>query len=329
MVMQSIGGVITEQFLELSQERLLLADTTTGRDLALEALLRSSKDSHRQAQAYLILARLDILDSKLSRAAQFAKLAADGFGDTQDPVSQASALSAFGYAASALKNDALSIEAIRRGQTLVDGHGKALARADCLNYLGLAHMWAGDQEQSHRALNDSLWFALEANRGQFQPLVNICIAEVMAHHHSVHVLKDGQGDLDSLFSVTRHCDVVRRAGVPAVLNKGTTGAGLTALLEFALAYCCAQRKDFGQAMLHIRACRESVTRWSPSTWLKALAWWARIEVAIAQRQWQQALQCCWAMKSAAIAGEQRHLQDVATRLKLHVERHLFGSDSEL
>jgi tetratricopeptide (TPR) repeat protein len=324
--MPSSTGVLTQQFLALAQDCLLLAETETGRRLAQTAFARSDMDPHLRGQSLLLMARLDVLDSQLVRAHRFSAMAVTAFQATGDIFQEAAALATLGYTASALKNDDEAITASERACVLVSEDSSMMPLADSLNYLGLAQMWAGQYDAALDTFEASIWHADDADRSAagFQPMVNACITEVLKHHHDVHVEPSGEADLTRLLALTWKCQALRASGAIATLNNGTTGSGLMALLEFALAYAAAQRGHIESAMAHVKACRDSVSTWSSNTWLNALSWWGRFEIAMALGDLEQAQQCAWAMQTTARTGQQRPLRAVAARLAQHVEQQLLA-----
>jgi hypothetical protein len=324
--MASSAGVLTKQFLALSQDCLLLAETGTGRQLAETAFTRSGGDQHLQGQSLLLMARMDVLDSRLVRAHRLSKLAVQAFHQVGDDVQEAAALTTLGYAASALQQDDAALLAGERACSLANETGNLLHLADGLNYLGLAQMWADQHTAAMHSFEAAVWHATDVDRtaAAFQPLVNACIAAVLRHHRAVHVDAQFETDLTPLLAITTKCLAFRSGGAIATLNKGTTGSGLMALLEFALAYAAAQRGHIECALAHIKACRDSVSTWSSNTWLNALVWWGRVEIALVLGDLEQAQQCAWAMQSTARAGQQQPLRTIAARLAFHIEQQLLA-----
>ncbi len=320
--------LLTTQYLALAQECLAHGETASGRELAQHAFTRSCTNEALQGQSLLVLAQLDVLDSQLVRALRLGRMASTAFRSLGDTTNEALALTTFSYAASALKHDELALAATERSISLVDHADEGLVQANGLNYLGLAQMWAGKSDQAIRTFEASVWYAEDTDRPEtsFQPLVNSCVALVFRHHQAVYVQREsGAETLSGMHSLTQQAQRLWSQGAAVPLNRGTTGSGLQALLEFSMSYAFAQSGDFERSEMHALACRRASSTWAETTWLRALFWWARFELANQLGDLHQAQQLAWAMHSAAAAGQQRHLETIAARLTRYIEARIAAS----
>src|SRR5690606_30523430 len=102
--MSALTRSLNQQFLTLSVEPLSTGNLAVSRKLAEEALLRALQDgdTHYEARASLLLARGDVVCSRMQRARAQSAWAAERFALHDDTLNQSVALAVSSYACATL-----------------------------------------------------------------------------------------------------------------------------------------------------------------------------------------------------------------------------------
>lgn len=305
--------LLDEQFLNLARDCLALGDLRTSRQLACTALQRASGSGNRDGWglALLVLSQCDAQDSRLRRAFELSSRAARQFELASNPEGQAEALALSGYAASALHFD-VATDIAQQGALLRQCAGE-LAQAKALNYLGVASLWARDFDGADSALQAAVWYADSHACGAlaFQPAVNWCFSETV---RLFCMPRDEARDLSRLFTLLHGCMRRLVRGETATLNAGAPSVGLLALLEFSHCFAHARAGYPEQALLHAVACESHASQLPPLNWGRALAWWARCELALARNDRRLAAVYAQQMVLVARAGEHSRMAGIGRQI---------------
>lgn len=318
-----VDAALTKQYLSLSQDAMASGQIENSRSLAQVVLTRAEhvRDVHTQGEALLTLAQLDVLDSRLSRAQAFSSRAASLFRSSSDEQLYADALSVSSYTASArgLNDSAQQLAALglqsRKYQTA------NTVQVAGYNYRGVAAFWAAEYDEADAALEAAVWLAGDgrASAAGFHPLINQCFTEVLRatdYERTTGRVAD-VGKLDRLVSAAR---ALRASGHIASLNKGALDIGVV-LYEFVSCYLDV-RRNRGEA-----ACQAFVTALKrleampEHSWLHSVAWWARLDLARARRDYRAAVVAARGMELTARKGEHRQMELLAQHLLIDLRVH--------
>lgn len=309
----SARSLLDEQLLTLARDCLLLGDLHTGRQLADWAVHRIQGRHNRdgRGRALLTLAQFDMQDSRLRSAFALSNRAARQFELSGNQAGQAEALALSGYSASALHFETAGDIAQR--SALLHQAGSELAQATALNYLGVAWLWARDFDGAAGVLEAAVWYADGHAQGAtaFQPKVNWCFTEALRVFSQPLT---SERDLTRLFALLAQCHRRLISGDTAMLNASAPSAGLLALLEFSFCFAHARAGQLERALPHALACEAHARQLPARNWGRALAWWARCELAMARKDRMLAAMYARQVVDVARAGEHARMAGVGCQL---------------
>jgi hypothetical protein len=183
------------------------------------------------------------------------------------------------------------------------------------NYLGVASFWAQDFETAENVLQAAVWFA-EASPDpttSFHPLVNQCFSEMLRVFHLEREQR-ASADVSKLLQLTSLGRKMTESGQLANLDYGPPEIGLV-LFDFANCFAFARAGDLDSASEHFLNSVARVNRLPAASWLHAIVWWARLELALAHGDVCQGLVAAHAMGRAAFVGEHVPLARIARSLQ--------------
>lgn len=325
----SVGDGVARQDLRAAQHALCIGEARNGRRLARRALASSvgAGDLSLQAEAALVLSHAYVLASRLRLAHRMSSRAHRLFARDCNAAGQAEALAIHSYSASALGLDSQALQSACDSISLRSDTLAPLAQARGLNYLGLASSWTGDFATARGALEASIWFANQADTAgaAFQPLVNLCFAEVLrAVEHDRHCREPA--DLSDLEQLVARARAMAGSGQSGAFHPAGRETGLL-LLDFAGCFIASRRGRTDDADACYLACIERAARFPRSSWVHAVAWWARVERAVAYGDIETSIASLQAMGELAQAGEHARFQALAGTLAETLRAPLNQGDS--
>ncbi len=249
-----------------------------ARRMAVEA-----GNAHLEAEALLRIARVDTVLSRLRSAHEAAHAAAQLFEAAGDPHGEVRALVTYGYAASCLRHNESAVSATLFATRLAQRMGNARLLSAAFNALGIAMIANGDFDRSEAALRQAIRFARQVGPSvQYRPQLNRCYGEIVRASVERH-LYGHPPDPQRLEAALAECvQLVETARVSQV----EVGASPTsdALLAFARCFSAAWRGQSHEATVHADEVAASAAAHGRTTWLHALAMWARCESAQARAE---------------------------------------------
>jgi hypothetical protein len=304
----------------LAAEALAQGETSGCRELARQVYRDEVPlaGRHLRAQALLLWAKADVLESRFARALRTAGQAAKGFSSVGDATGQAAALALHSYAAASLGREETALGVANECRGVAEALGDNAVRATSLNYLGVASFWAADTGQADEALAMAAWFAQEgdvAGRG-FQPLLNLCFSELLTVSSRSLANRDdlgSTGDPERLKNLLRECRRLAFSERPRDEDNCTArvaGALLSHVAALTLIHCGDERA----ACAHLYSCEAQLLALPAHSWLQALPSWARAEQARLAGNPSVALQHAGRMRQLSALGEHVPMQAIAYRI---------------
>lgn len=283
-------------------------------------------DRRREASASLLLVRSLALASQFDWARRFAQGALQLSREAGDEAGALEALLALSQVESALGHDK---DALRAAAEAVSGaRHLPLLHAAALGALGVASAWAGD----HGTARAALGAAGEAARKQagardasFQPLVDAAFAEALRGvDQRLQGLAVDASELESLLARARQAKAV---GADAGPVQAVPRDGLLLLLAFAEFQGADRTSDAAPDDGHYLACLGCAARLPPGSWLRSLAWWARLERAMAHRNPDEALESAQALAHVSAAAGHEPMKRLAARVCTQAQEWLRDAPS--
>lgn len=275
-----------------------------ARRMAVEA-----GDAHLEAEALLRIARADTALSRLRSAHEAAHGAVQLFEAVGDTNGEVRALVTYGYAASCLRHNESAVSATLLATRLAQRLGDARLMSAAFNALGIAMIANGDFVRSEAALRQAILFARQVTPAvQYRPQLNRCYGEIVRASVERH-LYGHPPDAQRLEAALAECvQLVESASTPQVeVNASSTSS---ALLAFARCFAAAWRADPEEAAVRADEVAAFAAAHGRTTWLHALAMWARCEAA--QVRGEQALAEASVRSMIDVASRVEHEQIVRT-----------------
>ncbi len=159
----------------------------------------------------------------------------------------------------------------------------------------------------------------------FQPLVNLCFIEVLrAVEHDRDCPEPAElSELERLVALAR---AMADSGRSGVFHPAGRDIGLL-LLDFAGCFLASRRGRIDDADACYLACIERAARFPRTSWVHVVAWWARVERAVAYGDIETSIASLQAMGELAQAGEHARFQAVAETLAATLRAPLNQGDS--
>ena len=280
--------------------------------IALNALRGPRPDSHAQALALLVLAQVDVMDSRMASAFSLGLQALQSFEVHHDLEHCAEALGVSSYAAASLGRYGEAVEMANRCIDLRAPLSSARIHALGGNYLGVASFWSGDFSSAASALDSALEAMHDsaAPHERFQPLVNRCFTDML---DITHARLDGRdSDLGPFLRRLKECWGMALGGTVSSLSKGSTAFGM-ALLVFLKAQAKLFAGKSEEALPYLDACGMRANQLPDGSWMKALKPWLDHDLAIAAGESRKAVLGARAMLRAAKRGEHQAVAQLAQR----------------
>lgn len=312
-------SMVNHLLMGLARESIAAGELDKGFELGHAVLTRSFKEHNHplSAESLLLLARGQVMNFELKRGFHFSSLAAQLFLAHGNPVGLVEALSVVNYTASSM-----GLPDARQGRedlvaVLDDGAAGQTVHAMGLNYLGVSAFWDNDFQASAHALENSVMLSHVTHGGAaiLHPLVNACFLEVLnlSKHARQH---QDWGDGAKLVELVATAQTATDKWYSQLPEKRTALIG-KALLLFVSCVAAIRDGKLFDACRHHQACLEIVNQLPRHSWLRAIAWWARAELAVSFDDYRQAVVAAGAMRLAAQAGQHQRLDVLACEMEMH------------
>jgi hypothetical protein len=273
------------------------------------------RDLALHAQTRLLMAQLDVHDSRMTHAQIHGVQALAAFQQLGDALGAAEALCVESYSASALGRPARAAKAARECADLHASTRWLHTRALGLNYLGVAAFWQGDHVGSCNALDaarDAVLVHSPRDAQAFQPHVNAAFNNFL----SLAAQRDqgtGHADAGPFLQSVATARRLALCGDISGLTRGAHDIGLT-LLTFLCAQASLLTGDEQDAQLYAEACRRRTARLASTSWLHALPHWWHHDLALQRGDHRAAGMAAWGLRQAARLGEHQPLAELGDRL---------------
>ncbi|MDB5850367.1 MAG: hypothetical protein JWP29_4119 [Rhodoferax sp.] len=273
-------------------------------------------DRHYEARALACLAHCDRVGSKLRRASEAARRAAQLFEQLGDVQGEASALTTLAHATMLLGRNEEAVEAAILATRLCDVGAPRPQTVLAYNVLGLAYCWSGD----HARADASLERAVRTAQG-CQPAVSIYQPRINQVWVEASRLVDERyqtGRMQSLAKLDRlmkECLALEAAGMGVSVLPGLRAMART--ISFSSTSLLAiWQGDYSAARRALESARLSLSE--GGSWLDSFVRWCAAELAWAQQDWARAETELTAMRETALNVEHEQLACMADLLLAHV-----------
>ncbi len=296
-------------------------DAQKARNIGQSALIaaKARADLHGEALALTCLAHADRIDSRLRRAGETSRRAAQVFQRLGDVQGEAGALTTLAHVAVLLGRNDEAVEAAILCVRLCNPETPTPQAVLAYNGLGIAYGWSGNFERANAALSLAVEIAglCEPPVSAYQPRLNQ--AWVEASRLAEERYEKGEiGDLARLASLIDDCRALEDDGAGATVMPGLMPAARTVSLALG-ALLAAWRRDVPaarrEAELAVRSLGGIVT------WLDAVVHWVLAELAWLQSDWKTAEIALREMKELGLAVEHEQLACMAHLLLIQVFEH--------
>ena len=277
-----------------------------ARELA-EAVAQRSQgiDLHNEARALAFMAHCDRVGSRLRRAAESSRRAAQLFEQLGDMHGEAGALITLTHVCMLLGRNEEAVEAALLAVFLCDQRSPQPQTVLAHNCLGLAYSWSGDHKRGDAALEMAVEVAARCipPASAYQPRLNQVFVEA-SRLLDERYQSGRMHSLQRLQALLQHCWQLERAGAGQAMLPGLRAMART--ISFASsALLAAWQGELGSAKLAIDAATTSLTE--PITWLDCFVRWCAAEWCWAQEDWAGTERELTRMKHMALAVEHEQL----------------------
>ncbi len=277
-----------------------------ARELAHAVLVNAqSVDLHLEARVLSCLAHCDRLGSRLRRASETSRRAAQIFEQLGDVNGEASALTTLAHVSMLLGRNDTAVEAALLCVRLCGTQAPRPQAVLANNSLGLAYSWSGDHDRADAALEQ----AVAAARGCvppvsiYQPRLNQIWVEA-SRLLDERYQTGGMQSLARLAKLVAECDELERAGQAVSVLPGLQFMRLP-IAHASAGLLFVWQGDPAAARTALAKARAAL---SPEpTWLDAFAQWLAAEIAWAENDFAEAEALLVDMRDLALAVEHEQL----------------------
>jgi diguanylate cyclase (GGDEF)-like protein len=311
-------GDTADETLRSAHDALDDGNTKEARELAQSVLIaaKSSGDRRLQANALACLAQCDRIGSRLRRAADTARRAAQIFESLSDTQGEARSLATLSQVSMLLGRTDEAYESAVLSLRLCEAEGASQQLVIAHTTLGVVSCWAGNFERAHQWLETAIVVGEQCDPpiSGFEPRLNQSWVEAFR-------LVDERyrtGSMSSLDRMARLVDEFHQlegANGDAALMAGLAPMTRTVACVMS-ALLAAWQGQIRQAKLAMTVAERSLL--GTVTWLDALVRWGVAELAWAQRDWAVAEAALAEMKSMSLAVEYEQLACTAHQLLIQV-----------
>lgn len=293
-------------------------NTKDARELAQSVLIaaRASGDRRLQAEALACLAQCDRIGSRLRRAADTARRAAQIFESLSDTAGEARSLSTLSQVSMLLGRTDEAYESAVLALRLCEAQGASQQLVIAHTTLGVVSCWAGNFERAHQWLETAIVVG-----EQCDPPISGFEARLNQSWVEAFRLVDERyrtGSMASLDRMERLVDEFHQlegANGDAALMAGRTPMTRT-VASVMSALLAAWQGQVRQAQLAMTVAERSLL--GTVTWLDPLVRWGVAELAWAQRDWPAAEAALAEMKNMSLTVEYEQLACTAQQLLIQV-----------
>ncbi len=272
-----------------------------------QAVLAAAKnvDPRGEAAALACLAHGDRLGSRLRRASEASRRAAQIFEALGDAPGEANALATFAHVCMLLGRNDESVEAALMCVRLCDTGMPQAQTLLAYNCLGLAYSWGGDHDRADAAFEEAVQTARRCQPALsiYQPRLNqiwVEASRLLDERYQSGVM----GSVERMADLVRECRELEAAGQGVSVLPGMRAMGRTISLA-STALLTVWQGDIGGAPQAIASAAHSLS--GTMTWLDAFVRWCAAELAWSQQDWAKAECELIAMREMALAVEHEQL----------------------
>ncbi|MEO8059914.1 MAG: tetratricopeptide repeat-containing diguanylate cyclase [Burkholderiales bacterium] len=303
----------------LAEANVALTDGNieAARELAQSVLAGAGGvDLPAEARAMSFLAHCDRIGSKLRRASDAARRAAQLFEQIGDAQGEANALTTLAHVTMLLGRNEEAVEAALLSAQLCDSGPAKAQTVLAYNVLGLAYCWSGDHARADAALGTAVSIAQRCVPAVsiYQPRLNqvwVEAARLVDERFQVGRMMS----LERLDRLMRECRELERSGNGLSVLPGLQSIAKTISLASA-SLLASWQGDLSAASAALAAASRSLT--SSVTWLDSFVRWCAAELAWRQSDWALAERELKEMREMALAVEHEQLACMADLLLAQV-----------
>jgi len=272
-----------------------------------QSVLKEAKgvDLHLEARALSCLAHCDRVGSRLRRAGEASRRAAQLFEQFGDVQGEANALTTLAHVCMLLGRNDEAVEAALLCVRLCDLQVPQPQAVLAHNCLGLAYSWSGDHDRADASLELAVQVARRCVPAVsiYQPRLNQMWVEA-SRLLDERYQTGGMKSLARLEALAAECQQLERSGQGLSVMPGLQAMART--ISFAsMALVVTWRGDFAGARLAIESATRSLS--GVMTWLDSFVRWCAAELAWAQQDWAGTEKELIEMREMALAVEHEQL----------------------
>ncbi len=311
-------GDSADETLRSAHDTLDGGDTKDARELAQSVLIaaKTSGDRRLQANALACLAQCDRVGSRLRRAADTARRAAQIFESLSDTEGEARALATLSQVSMLLGRTDEAHESALLSLRLCETQGASPQLVIAHTTLGVVSCWAGNFERAHQCLETAIVVGEQCDPpvSGFQPRLNQAWVEAFRLVDERY-RTGAMSSLDRMARLVAEFHQLEGACHDAALMAGMAPTTRT--------IACVMSALLAAWQGHIEESQRAMTVAERSllgtvTWLDALVRWGVAELAWAQRDWAAAEAALAEMKALSLTVEYEQLACTAQQLLIQV-----------
>ncbi|MBC7977811.1 MAG: GGDEF domain-containing protein [Myxococcales bacterium] len=273
-------------------------------------------DPRAEARALVCLAHCDRVGSRLRRASEAARRAAQLYEQLGDTEGEAWALTTLAHVTMLLGRNDEAVEAALLCVRLCDTKVSQPLTVIAYNCLGLAYCWSGDHDRADAALDTAVRTARRCVPAVsiYQPRLNQVWVEA-SRLIDERYQTGGMKNLTRLGGLMAECRELERSGDGLSVLPGLQALART-ISSASSGLLAAWQGDLAAARTAVDAARRSLSE--SMTWLDAFVRWAAAELAWARQDWAGAERELTEMRQMASAVEHEQLASRAHLLLAQV-----------
>jgi diguanylate cyclase (GGDEF)-like protein len=285
--------------------------------LAVSVFSGAKDDNPRlEARALACLAHCDRISSRLRRASETSRKAAQLFEQLGDAQGEANALTTLAHVCMLLGRNDEAVEAALLSVRLCETKQPQPQSVLALNCLGLAYSWSGDHQRGDAALDKAVEVAQKCvpPASIYQPRLNHFWVE--ASRLVDERFRSGtMSSLARLEALSAECREMERAGSGATLLPGLQ-LMRNVISPASWALLAAWKGDVAAAQSEFETARRALG--NDITWLDAFVRWCAAEIAWAGHDWATTQRELEKMRTLALSVEHEQLACRAHLLLIQV-----------
>jgi diguanylate cyclase (GGDEF)-like protein len=315
---------LREEFAQTADAALAAAEAALSQGqlqqarVLAQSVLNGAKgaDLDLEARALSCLAHCDRIGSRLRRASEASRRAAQLFEQLGDVQGEANALTTLTHVLMLLGRNDEAVEAALLCVRLCEQQPLQPQTVLAHNCLGLAYSWAGDHDRGDASLEMAVQAAQRCTPpvGIYQPRLNQVWVEA-SRLIDERFQTGGMKSLERLDALLAECHRLEQAGSGQAVLPGLQSMARSISLSSS-ALVAVWRGDFSLAQAKIDEASRSLS--NITTWLDSFVRWCSAELAWAQKDWERAEAELLEMKKLALVVEHEQLACRAHLLLIQV-----------